>query len=211
MQLPQLDLILAWGFREWPVVWDRLAARGVRFPDAERAWERYRAGRPTDFQEATAERFAALYGVQPRRAGPAGRELRWPLALWPAYELVSAETPVLGVYEVGMRYREPPAVPRLEGPRTLEAAAAALRLGEYTEAEVEAALGPGDPDDGNGWSSEAYFYYDLADGQALRCRTVHGLLVEVDTLAARPPRLFEPGPASAAPRRRWWEFWKPAA
>jgi hypothetical protein len=73
-------------------------------------------------------------------------------------------------------------------------------------------LGPGDPDDGNGWSPESYFYYDLADGRSLQCLTVHGLLVELAAVEARPMTADEVAPASApVRRRRWWEFWKPAA
>ena len=41
MEIPQLDLQLAWAFREFPVVWDRLAERGVQLEDVERAWKRH--------------------------------------------------------------------------------------------------------------------------------------------------------------------------
>ena len=41
VEIPQLDLQLAWAFREFPVVWDRLAERGVRLEDVERAWKRH--------------------------------------------------------------------------------------------------------------------------------------------------------------------------
>ena len=72
-------------------------------------------------------------------------------------------------------------------------------------------LGPGDPDDGNGWSPESYFYYDLADGRSLRCLTVHGLLVEMNAVEARPANIVEEVAPTPVRRRRWWEFWKPAA
>ena len=72
-------------------------------------------------------------------------------------------------------------------------------------------LGPGDPDVGNGWSHESYFNYDLADGSNLQCLTVNGLLVEVRGIEARPASVVADTAPAPVRRRRWWEFWKPAA
>jgi len=192
-------------------VWDRLAGSGVELSDVERAWARHLHMRNAGQTLLTLEEHAAFYGVKPQEDPE--REvvrLRWPLTLWPEYELAGFFAPDTGVVEEGLRFREPPAVARASEPLTVEQATALLRLGEHTEVELVEALGPGDPDDGNGWSPESLFYYDLADGRSLQCLTVHGLLVEVTTLDARPARTEEVQPAPA-PRRRWWEFWKPAA
>ncbi|MFL5617186.1 MAG: hypothetical protein ACJ79A_02185 [Gemmatimonadaceae bacterium] len=211
MQPPQLDLQLAWAFRDFPVVWGRLASRGVELADVGRAWTRHLHMRNAGQTLLSLEEHAAFYGVEPRQE----RErdvvrLRWPLTLWPEYELAGFFAPDTGVVEEGLRFREPPLVGRASGPLTLDQATALLRLGEHTEVELSDVLGPGDPDYGNGWSPESYFYYDLADGRSLRCLTVHGLLVELVAIDARPARMIAREPAPVR-RRRWWEFWKPAA
>jgi hypothetical protein len=212
---PQLDLQLAWAFRDFPVVWDRLTERGVRLEDVERAWKRHLHMRNAGQTLLTLEEHAAFYGVTPR--AEAEREvvrLRWPLTLWPEYELAGFFARDTGVVEEGMRLREPPVVERASEPLTLERATSLLRIAEHTELELLEVLGPGDPDDGNGWSPESYFYYDLADGRSLQCLTVHGLLIELTAIEGRPASLA-PAEAEVAPaperRRRWWEFWKPAA
>jgi len=211
VQTPQLDLQLAWAFREFPVVWNRLAANGVQLTDVERAWTRHLHMRNAGQTLLTLEEHAAFYGVKPLEEPDLEVvRLRWPLALWPEYELAGFFAPDTGVVEEGLRFREPPVVARASEPLSVEQATALLRLGEHTEVELIDVLGPGDPDVGNGWSPESFFYYDLADGRSLQCLTVHGLLVEVTTLDARPARTEEVQPAPA-PRRRWWEFWKPAA
>jgi hypothetical protein len=208
--LPQLDLQLAWAFRDFPVVWDRLAARGALLSDVEQAWRRHLHLRNAGQTLLTLEEHAEIYGVQPREeSGDGVVRLRWPLTLWPEYELAGFFARDTGVVEEGLRFREPPVVERAAEPLTLEQATAILRLGEHTEVEVAAALGPGDADVHNGWSPEALFYYRLGDGRSLQCRTVHGLLVElvaVDAHRASDERVEE-----VPARRRWWEFWKPAA
>jgi hypothetical protein len=211
---PQLDLQLAWAFRDFPVVWDRLTERGVRLEDVERAWKRHLHMRNAGQTLLTLEEHAAFYGVTPR--AEAEREvvrLRWPLTLWPEYELAGFFARDTGVVEEGMRLREPPVVERASEPLTLERATSLLRIAEHTELELLEVLGPGDPDDGNGWSPESYFYYDLADGRSLQCLTVHGLLVELTAVEARPASVVADTAPAPAPvrRRRWWEFWKPAA
>lgn len=212
MQPPQLDLQLAWAFREIPVVWDRLAERGVQLEDVERAWKRHLHMRNAGQPLLTLEEHAAFYGVEPRQEPERDVvRLRWPLTLWPEYELAGFFAPDTGVVEEGMRFREPPVVERAAEPLTFDQATALLRLGEHTEIELLEVLGPGDPDNGNGWSPESYFYYDLADGRSLQCLAVHGLVVELTSIEARP--VSEEAEAAPAPvrRRRWWEFWKPAA
>ena len=210
MQLPQLDLQLAWAFRGFPVVWDRLAVRGVQLSDAEQAWRRHLHLRNARQTLLTLEEHAEIYGVQPRELGGDGViRLRWPLTLWPEYELAGFFAPDTGVLEEGLRFREPPLVERASEPLTFERAAALLRLGEHTEVEMDAALGAGDADVHNGWSPEALFYYRLADGRSLQCRTVHGLLVELLAVDAHSASA-ESEDVAPAPRR-WWEFWKPAA
>jgi len=145
-----------------------------------------------------------------RRPGDDFVRLHWPLTLWPEYELTGFFVPHIGVIEEGLRFREPPVIEPAGEPLTFERATELLRLGEHTVAELDATLGPGDADDHNGWSPEALFHYDLADGRVLECMTVHGLLVELSSLDARPASLLAAEPASERPRR-WWEFWKPAA
>ena len=211
VQPSQLDLQLAWAFRDFPIVWDRLAERGIQLADVERAWTRHRHKRNAGQTLHTLEEHAEFYGVTPR--AEAERDvvrLRWPLRLWPEYELAGFFAPDTGVVEEGMRFREPPVVQRAIEPLTIVQATALLRLGEHTEIELLEVLGPGDPDDGNGWSPESYFYYDLADGRSLQCLTVHGLLVELSPVEARRAVVDEVTPAPVR-RRRWWEFWKPAA
>lgn len=210
MQLNQLDLQLAWAFRDFPVVWDRIAARGARLDDVERAWQRHLQMRNAGQTLLTLEEHAEIYGVQPRQETAADViRLRWPLVLWPEYELAGFFAPHVGVIEEGLRFRDPPLVDRAPEPFTFEDAAAVLRIGEHTEAELTAALGPGDPDDGNGFSPESVFHYGLSDGRTLECLTIHGLLVELSALEARTARVVEA--AAPARRRKWWEFWNPAA
>jgi hypothetical protein len=213
MQPSQLDLQLAWAFRDHPVVWDRLAARGVQLEDVERAWNRHLHMRSAWQTLLTLEQHAEFYGVQPRQEPGTGVvRLRWPLTLWPEYELAGFFAPQAGVIEEGLRFREPPDVARAGEPLTFDQAAALLRVGEHTEVEMHAALGDGDADVGNGWSPESYFYFELADGRSLQCLTVHGLLVEITSLDKRPSGgVAVEVEAAPAPRRRWWEFWKPAA
>jgi hypothetical protein len=211
VETPQLDLQLAWAFRDFPVVWNRLAERGVQLTDVERAWKRHLHMRNAGQMLLTLEEHAEFYGVDPRKE--AEREVvrvRWPLTLWPEYELAGFFAPDTGVVEEGMRYRDPPHVERASEPITLDQATSLLRIGEHTEIELLEVLGPGDPDDGNGWSPESYFYYRLADGRSLQCLTVHGLLVELTAVKARPSTIIDAVPAPVR-RRRWWEFWKPAA
>jgi hypothetical protein len=211
VQPPQLDLQLAWAFREIPLVWDRLVEHGVRLEDVERAWKRHLHMRNAGQTLLTLQEHAEFYGVTPRQE--AEREvvrLRWPLTLWPEYELAGFFAPDTGVVEEGMRFREPPVVQRADEPIRLDQATSLLRLGEHTEIEMLEVLGPGDPDDGNGWSPESYFYYDLADGRSLQCLTVHGLVVELAAVEARPATVDDVAPEPVR-RRRWWEFWKPAA
>ena len=210
MQLPQLDLQLAWAFRDYPVVWDRLVTRGVQLCDVEQAWQRHLHLRNAGQTLLSLEEHAEIYGVQPRREpGDGGIRLRWPLTLWPEYELAGLFAPDTGVVEEGLRFREPPVVARASEPLTVEQATALLALGEHTEVEMAAALGPGDADVHNGWSPEALFHYELADGRMLQCRTIHALLVELSAHAAERTRAERVEVAPA--RRRWWEFWRPAA
>jgi hypothetical protein len=214
VQPPQLDLQLAWAFRDFPVVWDRLTESGVQLDDVERAWKRHLHMRNAGQPLLTLEEHAAFYGVTPRTE--AEREvvrLRWPLTLWPEYELAGFYARDTGVVEEGMRLREPPVVARASEPLTFEQATSLLRIAEHTEIELLEVLGPGDPDDGNGWSPESYFHYALADGRSLQCLTVHGLLVELTAVEARPASVVADTAPAPAPvrRRRWWEFWKPAA
>jgi|SRR5436190_2293342 len=217
MQPSQLDLQLAWAFRDFPVVWDRLARRGARLADAEGAWTRHLHMRNAWQTLRTLEEHAEFHGVHPRVEPDGGIvRLRWPLTLWPEYELAGFFAPSTGVVEEGLRFREPPIVERASQPLTLENAMARLRLGEHTEVELHGVLGAGEPDVGNGWSPEAYFHYELADGRVLQCLTVHGLLVEVTALDTRPERVVQAErvvdeESSPIRRRRWWEFWKPAA
>jgi hypothetical protein len=211
MHPSQLDLQLAWAFRDYPVVWDRLTARGVNLADVERAWVRHLHMRNAGQTLLTLEEHAELHGVQPRQTPSDGVvKLRWPLTLWPEYELAGLFAPQTGVIEEGLRFREPPSLERAREPLTLEHATSLLRPGEHTEAELHAVLGSGDADVGNGWSPESYFYFDLADGRTLQCLTIHGLVVELTALEARPAGMGGGMPAPT-PRRRWWEFWKPAA
>jgi hypothetical protein len=211
MQPSQLDLQLAWAFRDHPVVWDRLARQGVELADVERAWNRHLHMRSAWQTLLTLEEHAEFHGVQPRQEVVDGVvRLRWPLTLWPEYELAGFFAPHAGVVEEGLRFREPPVVARADGPLTFDEASALLRPGEHTEVELHAALGDGDADVGNGWSPESLFYFDLADGRSLECLTIHGLLVELKALDARPSGAVAAETVSA-PRRRWWEFWKPAA
>ena len=77
--------------------------------------------------------------------------------------------------------------------------------------DADEVLGPGDPDVGNGWSPESYFYYDLSDGRSLQALTVHGLLVELTAIRTRPVTAKVNAVPEPVRRRRWWEFWKPAA
>jgi hypothetical protein len=212
VQTPQLDLQLAWAFRDFPVVWDRLAERGVQLEDVERAWKRHLHMRNAGQNLLTLEEHATFYGVTPREEPE--REvarLRWPLTLWPDYDLAGFFAPDTGVVEEGMRFREAPVLERATEPLTIEQAMALLRLGEHTEVELNDVLGPGEPDVHNGWSPESYFYYDLADGRSLQCLTVHGLLVELTAIEARPATSMPDVEPARARRRRWWEFWKPAA
>jgi hypothetical protein len=210
VQLPQLDLQLARAFRDVPVVWDRLATRGVLLSDVEEAWQRHLHLRNARQTLLTLEEHAEIYGVQPRQEPGAGvTRLRWPLTLWPEYELAGFFASDTGVVEEGLRFREPRIVERAIAPLTFDQATALLELGEHTDVELVAALGPGDADVHNGWSPEALFYYDLADGRILQCRTIHGLLVELSALDARLVSGESTNPAPA--RRRWWEFWKPGA
>ena len=211
MQPSQLDLQLAWAFRDHPVVWDRLAKQGVQLAEVERAWTRHLHMRSAWQTLLTLEEHAEFHGVQPRQeAGDGVVRLHWPLTLWPEYELAGSFAPHSGVVEEGLRFREPPVVARAREPLTLDEARALLRLGEHTEVELHAALGDGDADVGNGWSPESYFYFELADGRGLQCLTIHGLLVEATALDARPQSIVA-DETTPARRRRWWEFWKPAA
>jgi hypothetical protein len=212
MQPSQLDLQLAWAFRDHPVVWDRLARQGVQLADVERAWNRHLHLRSAWQTLLTLEEHAEFHGVQPRQETRDGVvRLRWPLTLWPEYELAGFFAPQSGVIEEGLRFREPPVVSRASEPLTFDQAASLLRLGEHTEVELHAALGAGDADVGNGWAPESYFYFELADGRSLQCLTIHGLLVEITALHARPSGAVAAESTEAAPRSRWWEFWKPAA
>ena len=211
MQPSQLDLQLAWAFRDHPIVWDRLARRGVQLADVECAWNRHLHMRSAWQTLLTLEEHAEFYGVQPTQEPANGVvRLRWPLTLWPEYELAGFFAPQAGVIEEGLRFREPPVVERARGPVTFDQAAALLRPGEHTEVELHAALGDGDADVGNGWSPESYFHFDLADERSLECLTIHGLLVKLEALDARPSGAVA-ARTTSAPRRRWWEFWKPAA
>jgi hypothetical protein len=211
VQPSQLDLQLAWAFRDFPVVWGRLAKRGVQLADVERAWARHLHMRNAGQTLLTLDEHAAFYGVKPRQEPERDVvRLRWPLTLWPEYELAGFFAPDTGVVEEGMRFRQPPVVERASEPITFDQATTLLRIGEHTEIEVLEVLGPGDPDDGNGWSPESYFYYDLADGRSLQCLTVHGLLLELSAIESRSAIVVEAAPAPVR-RRRWWEFWKPAA
>jgi hypothetical protein len=212
VEIPQLDLQLAWAFRDFPVVWDRLAERGVRLEDVERAWKRHLHMRNAGQALMTLDEHADFYGVTPRTEAERGVvRLRWPLTLWPEYELAGFFAPDTGVVEEGMRLREPPVVERAGEPLTLEQATSLLRISEHTELELLEVLGPGDPDDGNGWSPESYFYYDLADGRSLQALTVHGLLIELTAIRTRPVTAKVDAVPEPVRRRRWWEFWKPAA
>ena len=87
MQPSQLDLQLAWAFRDFPVVWDRLARRGARLADAEGAWTRHLHMRNAWQTLRTLEEHAEFHGVHPRVEPDGGIvRLRWPLTLWPEYE-----------------------------------------------------------------------------------------------------------------------------
>lgn len=193
-------------------MWDRIARRGVQLEDAERAWKRHLHMRNAGQTLLTLEEHAAFYGVVPRQEPEQEVvRLRWPLTLWPDYELAGFFAPDTGVVEEGMRFREPPKIVRATDPLTMEQATTLLRLGEDTDVELNDVLGPGDPDDGNGWSPESYFYYDLADGRMLQCLTVHGILVELSAIEGRPAMSTVVADPVPTRRRRWWEFWKPAA
>ena len=213
MQPSQLDLQLAWAFRDHPVVWDRLASQGVELADVERAWNRHLHMRSAWQTLLTLEEHAEFHGVQPRQEpGNGVVRLRWPLVLWPEYELAGFFAPQTGVIEEGLRFREPPIVARAHEPLTFDEATTLLRVGEHTEVELHAALGAGDADVGNGWAPESYFFFELADGRSLQCLTIHGLLVELTALDARPESVpVARADTAPAQRRRWWEFWKPAA
>jgi hypothetical protein len=109
MQPSQLDLQLAWAFRDHPVVWDRLARQGVQLADVERAWNRHLHLRSAWQTLLTLEEHAEFHGVQPRQEAAGGVvRLRWPLTLWPEYELAGFFAPQSGVIEEGLRFREPP-------------------------------------------------------------------------------------------------------
>src|SRR4051812_33481150 len=139
MQPSQLDLQLAWAFRDVPVVWDRLATDGVQLADVERAWTRHRHKRNARQTLLSLEEHAEFYGVQPRQEPDVDRvRLRWPLTLWPEYELAGFFAPHTGVVEEGLRFRAPPVVERSSEPLTVEEAMARLRLGEHTEVELHA-------------------------------------------------------------------------
>jgi hypothetical protein len=212
MQPSKLDLQLAWSFRDFPIVWDRLESLGVRLADVEQVWARHIELRRSGREPTTLEEHIAFYGVEPRQEPRDDGliDLRWPLARWPEHEYLGVAVARAGVFHQGLRLRRPRIVERIEAPFTLEQASDALRLGVDTEIELAEALGPGDPDDGNGWAPDAFFSYTLADGRALRCLTIHGLIVDLSAVEAAPRIVRDAVPIS--PRtRRWWEFWKPAA
>jgi hypothetical protein len=212
MQPSKLDLQLAWSFRDFPVVWDRLESLGVRYADVEQVWARHIERRRSGLEPVTLEEHVAHWGVEPKQEPRDDGliDLRWPLALWPEHEYLGVVVPRAGVVHQGLRLRRPRTVERIEAPFTLEQASAVLRLGVDTEIELAEALGPGDPDDGNGWAPDAYFTYPLADGRVLRCLTIHGLVVELAAVDAAPKIVPDSAPAPSR-TRRWWEFWKPAA
>ena len=119
-------------------MWDRLTERGVRLEDVERAWKRHLHMRNAGQTLLTLEEHAAFYGVTPR--AEAEREvvrLRWPLTLWPEYELAGFFARDTGVVEEGMRLREPPVVERASEPLTssLRSSASSRRSAVNTAAE----------------------------------------------------------------------------
>jgi hypothetical protein len=220
VQPTRLDLILAHAFQVWPAVWERLVRAGVDPAAVEAAWARYRDARDgVPAGRVTASDYARFYEAEPRRSPDRPTELCWAPALWPAHEWVCVEIAELGaVFYVGLRFRQPPRLEGIRTPYTLADVETALRMGEQTETEMEALLGPADADEFNGWSSEATYYYPLADGGVAEITTVHRVVVAVRRLAARPAHWSSEASgahslvAPASPiRRRWWQFWKPAA